>query len=229
MNGLERIGPRPTARGRWSISRLAIALVGLSLATFAQQCVLAAVPIAQAASGPITANGSIFCSLSVGKIVFKPPISNSGTMPETVTTHVKASQCTTTGNTNLPKKPIIGEFDVTSHSSANTCTNLGFGPTVSGSVKWRESGVKITPTTIVTSGVSFVTSSTQSLIEMHKPHQLIGSFSAGTYTYPDYADWVLKQTAGQISAACASPGGIRKAGSGGLKEVTVVSGSDSFP
>jgi len=96
------------------------------------------------AAGGLVATGTVTCSNVSGTITFNPPLSNSGTSPETTTISLNASGCTQTGSN---AQVTSGTATATIPGSTNACTSLLTSKPVAVGVAWTPSSVHATVAT----------------------------------------------------------------------------------
>jgi hypothetical protein len=171
-----------------------------------------AVPAAQGKPSKITANGTIECSNSSGTMTFHPPLTPTGTAPETVSFVVTASDCWTSEKTNLPRGKVVGHVKATSSGGQNSYSTLGLSSSVTGTVGYSVKDATIVGTTMI-SGVQLTPESNGDLVSLPVPHMTNGSFAGVMVT--SYANW----TTSKIGAS-------DKIGTGDIKKLRIVSGPE---
>jgi hypothetical protein len=170
---------------------------------------------AQAAKGPITANGTISCSGVTGKVTFSPPLTSEGTSPEVVTMAVHETHCTTSGNTNLPSRKITGSMTGMSDYGQNSCGAVNDLTGWSANWNWIEKGVNISPTTSKSGASTGTSAKGQLIFQMPKPHQLDGSWAYDvSVTYYLQAD--SSETESKFGSLCEGHGVSTMTLSGGV-------------
>jgi hypothetical protein len=202
--------------------RIGVATVVVALG--ASGLVASSVTTASAAKPKVTAVGSVTCgSPGSGKAKIKPAFSLVAQAGQRVTTSKFKTTCTgTTGNAAVT--PLSAKIKSTSTSSAaSTCLDLQAGgetaTTTVVNIKWKASGGKILPTTIVFTSILGGTPANG----FTNPGPTGDAIVTGSYAGNDAVSQVIiSNSVADLTAACLSKKGLKKLafGSGGSLVLT---------
>jgi hypothetical protein len=159
-------------------------------------------------AGGTVATGSITCTNVTGTVTFNPPLTNSGTSPETTSIALNASGCTTTGsNVSVVQS---GTATTTIQSTTNGCTSLLSSKPLAVAITWA-------PRTTHASVVSFsgyaIVNDAANHIGFGLPASggtatVAGSFAGSDNGAASKSTTYSGLTTTQLLAACASASGV---------------------
>lgn len=175
-----------------------------------------AIPPTTEAGGTIAA-GSVTCSSVTGTVSFDPPLTSSGTSPETISLSLTSTGCTATGSA----AQVTGNTTTaTIQAPTNDCTSLLNSQPAAVAVTWSPSSVHAS--VVSYSGYSIVSAPTTGNVGLGLPNG--GGTASVTGSFPG-ADKGAKSTLAiyfnvsstQVLGICAA--------TGGLSSLTAVSGT----
>lgn len=171
-------------------------------------------------AGGTVATGSVSCTHVTGTITFTPPLSNTGTSPETTRLSLDASGCTTSAPGGIPVTG--GTATATIHSSTNGCVSLLTSKPVAVAVAWSPSSVHATVASF--GGYAIVSDASQhtgfGLPDAKGTVSVAGSFAGTDNGASSTASTYSDLTSIQLLTTCGT--------STGLTALTIATGSVTF-
>jgi hypothetical protein len=181
------------------------------------------VQAASAGSPPVTGTGTVSCTGATGLLGFKPPLTFSGSSPETASIKVTLHGCHAGGTTNVTTSNFNGSGKGSLSTSTNNCTALAGTQPVSGSVtiKWtgKAGTAKLNTTTLTLTSITGVPSGANGNAGFTFSHQATSGTFAGSLS----GELDSNQTASTLAGP--SGCGAKK----GMKKINIVSGTASQP
>ena len=170
-------------------------------------------------AGGTVAAGTVSCTNVTGTVTFTPPLSNSGTSPETTKISLTASGCTTAGS---GASPVTGATaSATIQSPTNGCVALTTSKPVAVAVAWSPSSVHASVASF--SGYAVVTQGGDigfGLPGTGGSATVAGSFAGTDHGAKSTAATYSNLTSTELLTACGTPAGV--------SSLTIASGTVAF-
>lgn len=161
---------------------------------------------ASGSSAPAVASGSVTCNEVTGGLAFSPPLTVTGTSPETGTIRLHASGCTTSGSSAATVGS--GTAAVTLTSPTSTCSGVLTLRSVALTIHWTPS--TIAPSTLTFSGYSITTKPAGnggfSFPDPGGTAKVTGSFAGTDAGASSTAAIYFDPSVAQLEAVCRSSG-----------------------
>jgi hypothetical protein len=108
-------------------------------------------------SPPVTLSGTVTCSVG-GTLKFSSALTNGGTAATTISVKASLTNCSGTGTSGSGATLVSGKMVVASTTTvASSCGAILDGsilPDLAGSIVWKSSGAKVTPSGVTVSGAT---------------------------------------------------------------------------
>ena len=159
-------------------------------------------------AGGAVATGSVTCTNVTGTITFSPPLSNTGTKPETTHIALTATGCTTAGSSGI--QVTSGTATATIQSPTNGCVSLLTSKPVAVAVAWSPSSIHATVASF--SGYAIVSDAAQhigfGLPNAKGSASVTGSFAGSDSGAKSTASTYSDLTSTKLFVACGAAAGV---------------------
>lgn len=159
-------------------------------------------------AGGVVSTGSVTCTNVTGTITFSPPLSNTGTSPETTRLSLTATGCTTAGSSGT--QVTSGTATATIQSPTNGCISLLTSKPVAVAVTWSPSSIHASVASF--SGYAIVSDAAQhigfGLPNAKGSVSVAGSFAGTDNGAKSTASTYSNITTVQLLTACGTTAGV---------------------